>query len=130
MSEHSLLHRGRLSAGAFALALLFLAVPVGAHHGWGGYLDAEFELTGTVESPVSTAGPHATMKVRANGNVWNVVLAPPARTEAGGLKNGMLPVGTQVTLHGHRHRDPKVFEIKTERVMSSGKEYNVYPDRS
>ena len=28
-----------------------------------------------------------------------------------------------------RHRDPKVFEIKTTRLTWNGKTYNVYPDR-
>jgi hypothetical protein len=115
---------------AIVFVLVFSPLPLAAHHGWGGYLDGEFEVSGTVESPVSLAGPHATMKIRdGQGNVWDVTLAPPARTEQGGLKNGMLPAGSQVTLHGHRHRDPKRFEIKTERVTWNNRVYNVYPDR-
>ena len=106
------------------------SITASAHHGWGGYLDAEFQITGTVETPVSTAGPHATMKVRADGQVWNVVLAPPARTVAAGLKEGIIPVGATVTAFGHRHRDAKTFEIKTERVSWNGKLFNVYPDRT
>ena len=45
-----------------ATAAIALTMPriVSAHHGWGGYLDAEFEITGTVSAPVSLAGPHAT----------------------------------------------------------------------
>ena len=114
---------------AFACASFLFAAAANAHHGWGGYGTDEFELTGTVESSVSLAGPHATMRVRAEGNVWDVVLAPAARTERAGLKNGSIPVGTRVTLHGHRHRDAKKFEIKTERVTVGVKVYNVYPDR-
>jgi hypothetical protein len=101
-----------------------------AHHGWGGYFDAEFEISGTVEAPVNTAGPHATMKIRADGQVWDVVLAPSARTIRAGLKEGVIPVGAHVTAHGHRHRDPKKLEIKTERVAWSGRVFNVYPDRN
>jgi hypothetical protein len=113
------------------LALSLLALPASAHHGWGGNLDEEFELTGTVESPVSLAGPHATMKVRASdGKVWDLTLAPPARTERAGLKEGIIPVGAKVTIHGHRNRDPKRFEIKTERVIWNGRTFNVYPDRT
>ena len=38
------------------LAALAVAVlPVAAHHGWAGNGEEEFELTGTVESPVSLA---------------------------------------------------------------------------
>jgi hypothetical protein len=111
-----------------SLALL-LAAPSFAHHGWSGAGEDQFVLTGTVESPVSLAGPHATMKIRVEGQVWDVTLAPPARTERAGLKETTIPVGAQVTVSGHRNSDPKRFEIKTERVTYEGKLYNVYPDR-
>jgi hypothetical protein len=116
----------------FGIAIVALTVsfsPVLAHHGWSGNSDKEFELSGTVESGVSLAGPHATMKVRSNGQVWDVTLAPPPRTEAAGLKEGVIPVGAQVTIQGHRSLDPKKFEIKTERVIWNGRTFNVYPDR-
>ena len=116
----------------FGIAIVALTVsfsPVLAHHGWSGNSDKEFELSGTVESGVSLAGPHATMKVRSNGQVWDVTLAPPPRTEAAGLKEVTIPVGAQVTIQGHRNLDPKKFEIKTERVIWKGRTYNVYPDR-
>jgi hypothetical protein len=116
-----------LCIGALILALS--AVPAFAHHGWGGNLDEEFEITGTVEKPLSLAGPHATMKIRAEGQVWDLTLAPPARTDAAGLKEGIIPVGATVTIHGHRNRDPKRFEIKTERVTWKGRTFDVYPDR-
>lgn len=115
--------------GCAAALLALFAVPLAAHHGWGGYSNEEFELTGTLESPVSLAGPHATTSVRADNQVWNVVLAPPARTRRAGLREGIIPVGATVTAHGHRHRDPKTFEIKTERLTWNGRTFNVYPDR-
>lgn len=111
---------------AFALAVM----PVAAHHGWSGNGDEEFELTGIVESGVSLAGPHATMRIRAEGQVWDITLAPAARTERAGLKEGTIPVGAQVTVHGHRNRDGKRYEIKTERVTWNGRTFNVYPDRT
>jgi hypothetical protein len=110
-------------------ALLVSALPAAAHHGWGGNGQDEFELTGTVEQVVSLAGPHATMKVRAQGQVWDITLAPPARTQAAGLTDKVIPVGAQVKIHGHRNSDPKRFEIKTERVTWNGKTFNVYPNR-
>src|SRR5262245_14788561 len=118
-----------LCIGASLLALSFLALPAAAHHGWCGHLEQEFELTGIVESGVSLAGPHATMKIRADGQIWDLTLAPPARTSQAGLKEGTIPVGAKVTIHGHRNRDPKRYEIKTERVTWNGKTFNVYPDR-
>lgn len=122
--------RFRLSIAITVAALLAATLPAAAHHGWGGNADEEFELVGTVESAVSLAGPHATMKVRAQGQVWDITLAPAARTESAGLKEGVIPVGAQVTIHGHRNRDPKRFEIKTERVTWNGRTFNVYPNRS
>jgi len=106
------------------------AVPAAAHHGWSGYEDSITEITGTVESSVSLAGPHATMQVRADGQLWNVVLAPPPRTAKAGLKDGMIPVGETVTVHGNRHRDPQKFEIKTSRLTWKDQKFNVYPDRN
>ena len=116
-------------AALMAIAFL-LPQPISAHHGWGGYLDAEFEITGTVESPVSLAGPHASMTIRADGHTWNIVLAPSPRTQQAGLKDGMIPVGSKVTAHGHRHRDSNRFEVKTERLTWGDKVFNVYPDRT
>jgi len=113
-------------AGAIALAPQVLQ----AHHGWAGNTDKEFELTGTVTTPVSLAGPHATMKIKTDdGQVWELTLAPPARTSSAGLKEGTIPVGAKVQIHGHRNLDPKKFEVKTERVVWNGKTFNVYPDR-
>jgi hypothetical protein len=112
-------------------ALASSAIPVLAHHGWGGNEDKEFEISGTVVSSVSLAGPHATMKMKDDkGNVWDLTLAPPFMTERAGLKDGSIPVGAKVSIHGHRNRDPKRFEIKTERITVDGKTYNVYPDRT
>jgi len=119
-----------LFVAATAVALL---VPraVLAHHGWGGYLDSEFEISGTVVTPVSLAGPHATMTIKgSDGHDWLLTLAPPPRTSAAGLKDGMLAVGSKVTAHGHRHRDNNRYEVKTERLTIDGKTYNVYPDRT
>lgn len=116
--------------GALA-AVVLLSPRLSAHHGWGGYLDAEFEISGTVESSVSLAGPHATMTIKGtDGHVWNLVLAPPPRTQQAGLKDGMIPVGTKVTAHGHRHRDNDRYEVKTERLTWGDRVFNVYPDRS
>jgi hypothetical protein len=120
-----------LVIGACIFALALSSSPVLAHHGWAGNQETEFEMTGTVETGVSLAGPHATMKLKDDkGQVWDITLAPPARTTSAGLKEGVLPVGAKVTVHGHRSSDPKRFEIKTERVTWNGKTYNVYPDRT
>jgi len=117
-----------ISIGILALSLSGL--PALAHHGWAGNSDEEFQLTGTVVTGVSLAGPHATMKIRADGQDWDLTLAPPAGTQRAGLKEGIIPVGATVTIHGHRNRDAKRFEVKTERVIWNGRTFNVYPDRT
>ena len=126
------MHSRRSFFTAFGVSALALsAVPALAHHGWGGNLDEEFEISGTVVTGVSLAGPHATMKMKDDkGNVWDLTLAPPFMTERSGLKEGSIPAGAKVSIHGHRNRDPMTYEIKTERVTVNGKTYNVYPDRT
>ena len=39
-------------------------------------------------------------------------------------------MGAKVTVSGHRNRDAKRHEIKTERVTYNGRTFNVYPDRT
>ena len=74
-------------AGGALLAVLLSPLPALAHHGWGGNEDKEFELSGTVTTSVSLAGPHGTMKIKdAQGNIWDVTMAPPFRTQQAGLK--------------------------------------------
>ena len=130
MQQQSSRRRRFTLAGGMVVAVVFLSVlRAGAHHGWGGYSDKLSDISGTVESSVSLAGPHATMKVRADGQVWDVVLAPPAGTTRSGLTEGMIPVGDKVVVHGQRHLDAKKFEIKTTRVTWNGKVFKIYPER-
>ena len=112
------------------LVAVALAAPVSAHHGWGEYQDSQFEITGTLATPVSLSGSHATTTMRVNGDVWDVVLAPPARTARAGLTEDVIPVGAEVTASGHRHLDASKLEMKTERLTWNGKVFNVYPDRN
>jgi len=120
----------KLSLCVALVMLAVSAVPVSAHHGWGGNVDETSDLTGTVVQSVSLAGPHATMKIRVGDQVWDMTLAPPPATERAGLKEGMIPVGATVTVHGNRNRDAKKFEMKCTRVTWNGKTYDVYPGRS
>jgi hypothetical protein len=122
--------RSRFLVASLGAAALGLALPVAAHHGWAGQQAEQFELTGKLHTDVSLAGPHGSMKiVDEQGQVWDVTLAPAARTERAGLKPGVIPMGATVTISGHRNSDPKRFEVKTERVTHAGKNYDVYPDR-
>lgn len=116
-------------AGLLLAATALIVAPLSAHHGWGTYSTQEFEITGTVSQPLSLAGPHGTMKIKVKDETWDLTLAPPNRTSAAGLKEGVIPVGATVTAHGHRSQDPKRLEVKTERLTWNNKVFNVYPDR-
>jgi hypothetical protein len=119
-----------LVSGTGALTLALASLSAAAHHGWSGQGSEQFELSGKVQKDVSLAGPHATMQiVDADGQVWDLTLAPPARTSRAGLTEGVIPMGADVTISGHRNSDPNRFEVKTERVTHDGKNYDVYADR-
>ena len=114
---------------ALAAAAVFFASPSAAHHGWGGYLDEEFSLTGVVES-ANLGGPHGQLRVRSGRAVWDVVLAPPTRITRAGLTLAVVPRGTRVTAQGHRHREPQRLEMKTERLIVGRRIFDLYPERS
>jgi len=122
----------RFSLSLFAAFGLVAALssPVAAHHGWGGNADQETTLTGTLAAPVSLAGPHGTFKLKtADGQVWDITLAPPARTAGAGLKEGVIPIGATVTVRGHRNKTTNRFEMKTEHVTWNNRTFEVYADR-
>ncbi len=123
------MHTRTVALAAIA-ALAFCSLPASAHHGWGGQQTQTSEISGKLSTDVSLAGPHATMQITDDkGQVWDVTLAPPPRTERAGLKPGMIPMGAPVKIVGNRNSDLKRFEIKTVRVTYDGKNYDVYPDR-
>ncbi len=106
-----------------------LATPSAAHHGWAGYLDEEFALTGIVET-ANLGGPHGVLRMRVGRQVWNVVLSPPTRIQRAGLTNAAVPRGTRVTARGHRHRNPRTLEMKTERLVIGNRSFDLYPERT
>jgi hypothetical protein len=112
-----------------AAAALLLASPAYAHHGWGGNVDQVSDLTGTVVEGVKLAGPHATMKIKVGANVWDLTLAPPARTERAGLTEGLIPVGATVMVRGNRNKDLSRYEMKTIMVRYGQRQFDVYPER-
>jgi hypothetical protein len=115
---------------AIVLAAVVMAAPVSAHHGWSEYHDDQFEITGTLATPVSLAGPHATAQIRVDDKLWDIVLAPSTRTASAGLTEDVIPVGATVTASGHRHLDEATLEVKTERLTWNGTVFDVYPERN
>ena len=123
--------RSILSLSAAGLALALAAPQLSAHHGWGGQDRDQFELSGTLHRAVSLAGPHATMQIQdAEGNVWDITLAPPSRTRRSGLTEDTIPLGAEVTIRGNRNSDMSRYEAKTVRVTYDGTNYDVYPGRA
>lgn len=112
-----------------AAASLLAASPAFAHHGWSGQEGKMVDMTGTVVQGVSLAGPHGTMKIKVKNEVWDITLAPPARTSGAGLTEGVIPVGATVTVRGNRNLEGGRHEMKTVLVKHGAKEYHVYPDR-
>lgn len=116
------------SCSALALAALTLtAAPAVAHHGWSGNTEP-ITVSGELVTAVSLAGPHATMQIRdADGQIWDITLAPAPRTSRAGLSATTVPVGEQVTVEGQRNSDASRHEVKVRRVTWNGQHYDVYP---
>jgi hypothetical protein len=122
----------RRFVGLKLLALLCAAapaLPAMAHHGWSGN-EAEITVSGVLETGLSLSGPHGTMQVRdAEGTLWDITLAPAPRTHRAGLREGTIPEGASVTVHGERSRDPDRNEMKVRRVTHDDVHYDVYPPK-
>ena len=119
----------RLQVMIFAASMSLASVPAFAHHGWGGNVDEVTAMTGMVTEGVKLAGPHGTMRIKTmDGKIWDITLAPPFRTSSAGLKQDTIPVGSMVTVHGQRNRDPNRYEMKTIQVEFGGRHYTVYPE--
>lgn len=102
-----------------ALALVGLAAPVAAHHGWSGY-DATrlVRLEGTVQA-AAFDNPHAQVTLRTEERVYRLVLAPPSRMQARGLPGGSIKADDKVTVEGYPHRQ-EADEFRCERIMVNG----------
>jgi hypothetical protein len=118
-----------LGVGLLAAPTFLLAAPAWAHHGWSAQEGQLSDMTGTVTRDVSLAGPHGTMQIRVGNVVWDVTLAPPARTSAAGLKPGVIPVGATVTVRGNKSTANGRNEMKAVLVTHGAQRYAVYPDR-
>ena len=100
-----------------------------AHHGWSW---AEAELT-TLEATVNTvslAPPHPSLSVTdSSGQVWQVELGNPGRTERSGFTADTVAPGGAIVILGNRSLDPQEFVIKAVRVTVAGQAYDMYPER-
>lgn len=110
----------RMHIAPFAvIAALSLPAAALAHHGWSSYDAAKvIKLTAPL-SDVTWGNPHGAAKVRYQGKVWDVVLAPTARMESRGLTKDMVASGKPVTLEGYPRKDGTP-EMRIERVTVGG----------
>ncbi len=113
---------------AIAILAVMAAIPAFAHHGWSWTEDGFFELRGII-TEIYIGNPHATLDVDAEGEIWRVELAPPARTIAAGFTEEVAKKGDEVTAIGNRSKAETEKRMKAVRIITGGKTYDVYPDR-
>jgi hypothetical protein len=106
----------------FALfaALMALAGPAAAHHGWGSY-DAAKPIT--VSGPILTSkyeNPHVTLTVRNADKVWTVTLAPTSRMMTRGALVELVAVGKTISAYGYPST-AQASEMRAERITVDGK---------
>ena len=108
---------------AATVLLLGLGPAALAHHGWGGYR-TDIEITLTV-SELKLGNPHDRLiATDAEGQEWNLLLAPPARNRRFGFDETTLSVGEEIELFGRRH--PRRLEIKVHCIFSEGEAVYTY----
>ena len=115
-------------AALAGLAAALFASTAYAHHGWAWAEEEMFTLTGAIED-IYLGNPPARLKVKTEDGVWDVDLAPPARTLRAGFDENAAKIGDPVTLIGNRSRDHSQLWMKAVTVQVNGKRYDVYPDR-
>jgi hypothetical protein len=134
--------------------LVALAVtPAASHHGWLWAEDENFELTGVVKS-ARLGNPHGLLTVEAKGGAagggtsgggtsgggasgggtsgggtWTVEVGQPWRNKRAGLTDDKLVPGVELTASGHRSSDRSRRLMKAERIIISGRTYDLYPER-
>jgi len=102
--------------------------PVSAHHGWSWAEDENSELTGVV-TKTELGNPHGILTLDVAGESWKIEVGQPWRNKQAGLTDEMLAPGAMLTAQGHRSANSDEKRLKAERIVISGKIYNLYPDR-
>jgi len=128
--QQRLLSFGLLMALLAGLAgFIVTASPASAHHGWRWAEDGNFEITGDIVQ-AQLGNPHGLVQLDVNGEKWTIEVGQPWRNERAGLTDEMLSPGNEITVSGHRSKDPGERLVKAERIIIDGKTYDLYPDRN
>lgn len=112
---------------ALAGAVLFAGAAL-AHHGWSWAEADQINLTGKITA-ISFAPPHPTLELDTAEGGWRIELGNPGLTQRSGFVDGVVKVGDEVTVRGNRSLDPNEKRLKAVRVIVSGKNYDIYPER-
>jgi hypothetical protein len=65
----------------------------------------------------------------ASGQLWQIELGNPGRTERSGFTAATVQAGGTIVILGNRSLDPAEFVIKAVRVTVDGRDYDMYPER-
>ena len=108
---------------AATAALLLLANPAQAHHGWSFYpIDIEMDVEVT---ELKLINPHdRIIAVDADGKEWNLLLAPPARNRRFEFGPDDISVGDKIRVVGRRHRSKP--EAKVHYIERDGERIYTY----
>ncbi len=114
---------------AAVIALVFLAVPLSAHHAWPVSYSRLVTVKGTVNQ-FSWANPHPmiTLEAQADGKAEKWLIGGPAinRMEANGWAKDTVKIGDVITGVGYQFADGQKI-IRLERVtLANGKEMRLY----
>jgi hypothetical protein len=65
----------------------------------------------------------------SGGGTWTVEVGQPWRNKRAGLTDDKLVPGVELTASGHRSSDRSRRLMKAERIIISGRTYDLYPER-
>ena len=103
--------------GSGLLAIFLLLPNAFAHHGWRSY-SADIEIRLIVKE-LKLGNPHDRLiATDAEGQDWNLLMAPPARNRRFGFDGSTVSVGEEIELFGQRH--PVRREIKVHCLFVQG----------
>jgi hypothetical protein len=95
-----------------------------AHHGWGSYDASKMVIIESAITRVEWQNPHVHLDVNHANAKWELVLAPPFRMDARGLKPEMIATGTRVRVEGYASTRVE-HELRAERITVDGKTFEL-----